>query len=140
MSVGFVVLLSTIWLRWECILSGWSGVVFWYVVAVEVVLGFADVGSVVVDETGVPERGVEVCVGVLIGSWIKDDSVLGGEWFVNGRWERRGSWQVVIDGKEKRQEAGFLTVDSGGLAAETGLRRNILCDMTRRENIIHICL
>jgi len=79
MSVGFVVLVSTIWLRWECILNAWSGAVFWYVVAVEVVLGFADVGIVVVDETGVPESGVELCAAVL---WrlrlMKDDSVLGG--------------------------------------------------------------
>jgi len=49
------------------------------------------------------------------------------EWFVNGRGERRGSWQVVAyiwEGEGQEAEAGFLTVGLRGLAAKTGLRRH----------------
>jgi hypothetical protein len=50
-------------------------------VVFEMMLGCVDVGSVVVDETGVSKFGVGGCVGVCIAvlfKWMNDDNVLGG--------------------------------------------------------------
>lgn len=67
MRVGFVVLVSTTWLRRaECMVMAWAGVVFLYVVAVEGGVAF----KVVVDERG-------VWVDLVLLRLMKDDSVIG---------------------------------------------------------------